>query len=87
MNQTSDAAGFSLRAGVVSAVQTDRGGANSVEGINGEGTAETGESNAEEARKPKRRRRVSPTSFEFLTAGSRERQRGVFQRSSKYHET
>ena len=50
MNQTSDAAGFSLRAGVVSAVQTDRDGANSVERINGEGTAETGESAAEETR-------------------------------------
>ena len=48
MNQTSDAAGFSLRAGVVSAVQTDRRGATSVERINGEGTAETGESDAEE---------------------------------------
>ena len=48
MNQTSDAAGFSLRAGVVSAVQKDRRGANSVERINGEGTAETGESAAEE---------------------------------------
>ena len=48
MNQTSDAAGISLRAGVVSAVQKDRRGANSVERINGEGTAETGESAAEE---------------------------------------
>ena len=52
MNQTSDAAGFSLRAGVVSAVQTDRRGASSVERINGEGTAETGESDAEETRSP-----------------------------------
>ena len=50
MNQTSDAAGISLRAGVVSAVQMDRRGANSVERINGEGTAETGESDAEDAR-------------------------------------
>ena len=57
MNQTSDAAGFSLRAGVVSAVQKDRRGANSVERINGEGTAETGESAAEEARNAKRRQR------------------------------
>ena len=57
MNQTSDAAGFSLRAGVVSAVQKDRRGANSVERINGEGTAETGESAAEEARNTKRRQR------------------------------
>ena len=48
MNQTSDAAGFSLRAGFVSGVQTDRDGANSVERINGEGTAGTGESDAEE---------------------------------------
>ena len=55
MNQTSDAAGFYLRAGVVSAVQMDRRGANSVERINGEGTAETGESDAEEARNAKRR--------------------------------
>ena len=30
---------------------------------------------------------VIPTSFEFLTAGSRERERVVFQRSSQYHET
>ena len=52
MNQTSDAVGFSLRAGAVSAVQTDRGGANSVERINGERTAETGESDAEDARSP-----------------------------------
>ena len=50
MNQTSDAAGFSLRAGVVSAVQTDRRGASSVERLNGKGTAETGESDAEDAR-------------------------------------
>ena len=57
MNQTSDAAGFSLRAGVVSAVQMDRRGATSVERINGEGTAETGESAAEEARNAKRRQR------------------------------
>ncbi len=28
-----------------------------------------------------------PTSFEFLTSGSRERQRVVFRLSSKYHET
>ena len=55
MNQTGDAAGFSLRAGVVAAVQTDRDGANSVERINGEGTAEKGESAAEEARNAKRR--------------------------------
>ena len=52
MNQTSDVAGFSLRAGVVSAVQKDRRGANSVERINGEGTAETGESDAEETTIP-----------------------------------
>ena len=51
MNQKIDAAGFSLRAGVVSAVKTDWRGANSVERINGEGTAETGESDAEETRK------------------------------------
>ena len=57
MNQTSDAAGFSLRAGVVSAVQKDRRGATSVEQINGEGTAETGESAAEEARNTQRRQR------------------------------
>ena len=57
MNQTSDAAGFSLRAGVVSAVPTDRRGATSVERINGEGTAETGESDAEDARNAKRRQR------------------------------
>ena len=57
MNQTSDAAGFSLRAGFVSAVQKDRRGATSVERINGEGTAETGESAAEEARNTKRRQR------------------------------
>ena len=50
MNGTSDAAGFSLRAVVVSAVQMDRRGATSVERINGEGTAETGESDAEDAR-------------------------------------
>ena len=36
----------------VSAVQTDRGGATSVERINGEGTAETGESDAEETTIP-----------------------------------
>ena len=30
---------------------------------------------------------VIPTSFEFLTAGSRERERVVFRLSSKYHET
>ena len=36
------------RALVVSAVQMDRRGATSVERINGEGTAETGESDAEE---------------------------------------
>ena len=58
MNQTSDAAGFYLRAGVVSAVQKDRRGATSVERINGEGTAETGEAAAEEARNAKRRQRV-----------------------------
>ena len=52
MNQTSDAAGFSLRAGVVSAVQMDWRGANSVERINGEGTVEPGESDAEETRSP-----------------------------------
>ena len=50
MNQTIDAAGVSLRAGAVSAVQMDRRGATSVERINGEGTAETGESDAEETR-------------------------------------
>ena len=48
MNHENDETGFSLRSGVVSAVQTDRRGANSVERINGEGTAETGESAAEE---------------------------------------
>ena len=58
MNQTGDAAGFSLRAGVVSAVQMDRRGATSLERINGEGTAETGESDAEEARNAKHRQRV-----------------------------
>ena len=31
--------------------------------------------------------RIIPTSFEFLTSGSRERQRVVFRLSSKYHET
>jgi hypothetical protein len=51
---------------------------------NGEGTAETGASAAEEARNAKPRRRVIPTSFDSLTAGSRERERGVFRRSSKY---
>ena len=58
MNQTSNAAGFSLRAGAVSAVQMDRRGANTVERINGEGTAETGESAAADARNAKRRQRV-----------------------------
>ena len=57
MTQKSNAAGFSLRAGVVSAVQMDRRGATSVERINGEGTAETGGSDAEEARNAKRRQR------------------------------
>ena len=51
MNQKSDEAGFSLRSGFVSAVQK-------AWSEYGEGTAETGESAAEEARNAKRRQRV-----------------------------